>query len=102
MKELAIAAPAARDLAALVDYIAKDNPAAAETAYRGTVQTIRKLPQFPAMGRPGRPPNTREISVANLPYLIVYMVSSEAVIILAIFHTARDLAKVIEQRVQGD
>lgn len=102
MRDLRIAAPAAQDLGALVDYIAQDNPAAAEAAYRGIVQTARKLPQFPAMGRPGRHPNTREISVAGLPYLIVYMVSSEAVIILAIFHTARDLGRVIAQRVKGD
>ena len=102
MRDLRIAAPAARDLAALVDYIAKDNPAAAEATYRGIVQTARKLPQFPAMGRPGRHPNTREISVANLPYLIVYNVTPKAMTILAIFHTSHDLGREIQVRLARD
>ncbi len=102
MKQLRIAAPAAQDLAALVDFIAQDNPDAAESTYRAIVQTARKLPQFPALGRAGRHPNTREIKVPDLPYLIVYDVSPEAVTILAIFHTSRDLGRVIAGRLAGD
>ena len=98
MKTLRIAAPAAQDLADLVDFIAQDNARAAENTYRAIVETARKLPQFPALGRAGRHPNTREVKVADLPYLIVYTVGPDAVIVVAIFHTARDLAKVIKGR----
>ena len=58
----------------------------------------RKLPDFPALGRPGRHPETRELSVPNLPYLIVYEVSANAVTILAVFHTSRDLAQALRER----
>lgn len=98
MKHLVIAEPAARDLEAIVDYIALENPAAAEGVYRGIVGTARKLPEFPALGRPGRHPETRELSVPNLPYLIVYEVSANAVTILAVFHTSRDLAQALRER----
>lgn len=98
MKSLVIAEPAARDLEGIVDYIALDNPAAAEGVYRGIVQAARKLPQFPALGRLGRHPETRELSVSGLPYLIVYEVGVEAVTILAVFHTSRDLARALRDR----
>ncbi len=100
MKQLVIAEPAARDLEGIVDYIALDNPVAAENVYRGIVHAAEKLPEFPALGRPGRHPETRELSVPDLPYLIVYEVSAEAVTILAVFHTSRDLAQALRERVQ--
>ncbi|MEN6534281.1 MAG: type II toxin-antitoxin system RelE/ParE family toxin [Bryobacteraceae bacterium] len=99
MKQLVIAEPAAHDLEEIVDYIALDNPVAAEGVYRGIVEAAQKLPQFPALGRPGRHPETRELSVS--PYLIVYRVGPEAVTILAVFHTARDLAKALRERMEG-
>lgn len=98
MKKLVIAEPAARDLEGIVDYIALDNPSAAEGVYRGIVAAAQKLPQFPALGRPGRHPETRELSIPNLPYLIVYEVSVEMVTILAVFHTARDLSQALRER----
>ena len=78
-----------------------DNPVSAENIYRGIVRTAEKLPEFPALGRPGRYPETRELSVSGPPYLIVYEVSSEAVTILAVFHTSRDLARALRDRMQG-
>lgn len=84
-----------------MDYIALDNPIAAESVYRGIVAAAQKLPQFPALGRLGRHPETRELSVSGLPYLIVYEVGGEAVTILAVFHTARDLAQALRERIHG-
>ena len=101
MKRLVIAEPAADDLEWIVEYIALDDPVAAENVYWGIVRIAEKLSGFPALGRPGRYPETRELSVAGLPYLIVYAVSSEAVTILAIFHTSRDLARALHDRVQA-
>ncbi len=99
MKHLVIAEPAARDLEGIVDYIAQDNPVAAERVYRAIVGAAQKLPQFPALGRPGRHPETRELSVSGLPYLIVYEDSAEAVTILAVFHTSRDLTQALQERI---
>ncbi len=100
MKNLVIAEPAARDLEAIVDYIALDKPAAAQGVFGGIVDAARKLRQFPALGRPGRHPETRELSVPGLPYLIVYEVGAEAVTILAVFHTARDLSQALRERMK--
>ncbi len=99
MKSLLIAGPAARDLDAIVDYIAQDNADAAHRVFHAIVQTAQNLPQFPALGRPGRHPNTREITVAGLPYVIVYQVGADSVTIVAIFHTARDVARAVGDRV---
>ena len=101
MKQLVIAEPAARDLEGIVDYIALDSPVAAERVYWGIVSAAEKLPEFPALGRPGRHPETRELSIADFPYLVVYEVGPEAVTILAVFHTSRDLAKALNERMQA-
>lgn len=98
---LLIAEPAARDLAGIVDYIAADNPVAAENVYRGIVRAAQRLPDLPALGRPGRHPGTRELSVPGLPYLVVYQVGADSVTVLAVFHTARDLARAVRDRVEG-
>lgn len=101
MKRLVIAEPAARDLEGIVDYIALDDPAAAERGYRGIVGAAEKLPEFPALGRPGRHARTRELIVAGLPYLIVYEVSADAVTIVAVFHMSRDLARALHDRMRA-
>lgn len=102
MKRLVISGPAARDLEEILDYIALDNPAAAERVYRAIEAAAQKLPQFPGLGRKGRHPETRELSVPGLPYLIVYHTSPDAVTILAVFHGARDLARALRERRQPD
>ena len=99
MKRLLFAEPAARDLGEIVDFIALDNPAAAAGVYRGIVGAAEKLPEFPGLGRPGRHPQTRELIVAGLPYLIVYEVDADAVTIVAVFHMSRDLARALRDRI---
>ena len=101
LRRLVFAEPAAGDLEAIIDYIALDDPTAAETVYRAIMRAAERLPEFPALGRPGRYPETRELIVADLPYLIVYGVDRDAVVILAVFHTSRDLAQALEARMRG-
>lgn len=98
MKPLVLAEPAARDLESIVDYIALDNPNAAEGVYRGIVAAAQSLTEFPALGRPGRHPDTRELLVSGMPYLIVYEVGPDAVIIVAVFHTSRHLPQALQER----
>jgi toxin ParE1/3/4 len=100
LKRLVIAEPAARDLEAIVDYIALDNLTAAQSVYQAIVSAAEQLPEFPALGRLGRYPETRELSVADLPYLIVYQVTLDAVTIVAVFHAARDLARALDDRLK--
>ena len=95
MRRLVFAKAAERDLNDIIDYIGLDNPGAAEKVYRSIVATAERLPSHPEMGRPGRITGTREFSVPSLPYLIVYEVGAESLTILAVFHTARDLARTL-------
>lgn len=99
--QLVFAEPAERDLDAIIDYIALDNPAAAEKVFRTIVAAAGRLIRFPEIGRAGRLPDTRELTVVPLPYLIVYQVAADAVTILAVFHGARDLAAALAERKAG-
>lgn len=90
--------PAERDLDDIIDYIALDNPAAAEKVYRAIVAAAERLTRFPEIGRVGRLPDTRELTIASLPYLIVYQVAAETVTILAVFHSAHDLGRALAER----
>lgn len=95
---VAFAAAAKRDLKAIIDYIAQDNPVAAEKVFRAIVGVTQQLAEFPEMGHAGRLSDTRELAVAGLPYLIVYHVARDVVTIIAVFHGARDLVRALAER----
>jgi plasmid stabilization system protein ParE len=71
------------------DYIAKDDPAAADRLVQRILRATDLLARNPAIGRPGRVPGTRELVVAGTPYIVPYRVRAEAVEILRAFHAAR-------------
>ncbi len=70
-------------------FIAEDNPgAAADTAER-ILDAVERLRDYPASGRPGKSPNTRELVVPGTPFFLPYRVKDEAVEILGVIHGAR-------------
>lgn len=80
------------DLAALVRYIARDNPAAAERFGLALLEKLKLLREHPLLGRivPERgEPNLREIIYP--PYRIVYRVREheQVVEVLRFWHGAR-------------
>ncbi|MEE9209244.1 MAG: type II toxin-antitoxin system RelE/ParE family toxin [Kiloniellales bacterium] len=79
---------AIEDLKQLRAYIARDNPRAAEIAAK-VLEAVERLPSFPASGRPGRVPNTRELVVPGTPLVIPYTVTDRGVEIVAVLHGAR-------------
>lgn len=95
---VAFAAAAKRDLKAIVNYIAQDNPVAAAKVFDAVSAVAARLADFPEMGHAGRLPDTRELVVAGLPYVIVYHVARDVVTIIAVFHGARDLARALTGR----
>jgi toxin ParE1/3/4 len=97
---LIVAEPAARDLGDIIDYIALDNPTAAERVYRAISASAARLRDFPNIGHAGRLPGTRELSIQALPYVMVYAADAETVTILAIFHTARDISRALRERTE--
>lgn len=92
---------ARRDLDAIIDHISLEDRAAAERVFYAISDSVSRLDDFPNMGHVGRVPDTRELSVTGLPYIVVYEVSAEAVTVLAVFHGARDLARAMAERSQG-
>ena len=77
------------NLDAEAEYIAQDNPAAARRVVQKILRAADLLKKNPAMGRAGRVAGTRELVVAETPYILPYRVRGDAVEILRVFHAAR-------------
>lgn len=70
-------------------YLAQQNPQAAADLVDRIEEAVRRLNDFPAMGRPGRVSGTRELVVPDTPYIVPYRVRGQTVHILRVFHTSR-------------
>jgi toxin ParE1/3/4 len=77
----------------IAEYIAQDNPLAAQQVVDLIIQQVNQLATQPALGRPGRVVGTRELVVSNSNYLVPYRIKNKAVEILRVFHTSRMLPK---------
>jgi toxin ParE1/3/4 len=80
---------AVEDLKAVRTYIARDNPSAAVDIAQRIRDAVKLLGDYPAAGRAGRVPNTRELVVTGTPYILPYRVSAESVEILRVLHGAQ-------------
>jgi toxin ParE1/3/4 len=79
------------DLENICNWIARENSSAARSVAQRVLDAIEnKIAHFPHVGRRGRKAGTREWIVRGLPYIIVYRVEADAVIVLGVFHGARD------------
>lgn len=74
-------------------YILKDNPAAAARVVARIVSAVDSLAEHPAMGRTGRLTGTRELVLADIPYIIPYRVTRNDVEILTVMHAAQEWPK---------
>ncbi|NNM59294.1 MAG: type II toxin-antitoxin system RelE/ParE family toxin [Legionellales bacterium] len=77
---------AVNDLQSLRRYIAQDNDTAAVRVVKQILHSIGLLSEQPAMGRPGRVANMRELIIANTPYIVPYRVKNNAIEILRVLH----------------
>ena len=82
-------APALRELEAIGDYIAQDNPSAAATVVTRIFDRVDRLAEQPETGRLGRIAGTRELVVTDTPFIVPYRVREERIEILSVFHDAR-------------
>jgi toxin ParE1/3/4 len=82
-------APALRDLEAIGEYIARDNPAAADRIVTRILDQAERLAAHPHAGRAGRIPETRELVISDTPFILPYRVRGEVVEVLAVFHGSR-------------
>ena len=83
-------APAADDLARIVEYIRKDDPAAAQRVARRIFEGVARLRVFPRRGRIGLVEGTRELIFSPWPYVAVYEIVEDYVLVLRVRHTAQD------------
>lgn len=79
---------ALNDLQSLRHYIAQDNPVAASKIAKKILHCVDMLSEQPWIGRPGRVVDTRELIVANTPYIVPYRVKNHIVEILRVLHCA--------------
>ena len=77
------------DLLEIIGYIAFDSPAAAERIFAEITTRTLKLARHPRMGRKGRVAGTREFVVSGTPYIAVYQITGNAVVIIRVIHGAR-------------
>ena len=80
------------DLNEIFDYLADQEPAAAARTYQLINDRVSLLADYPGLGRPGRVVGTRELVIAQTPYVVAYTVDQtvEAVVVLRVLHGARE------------
>lgn len=81
--------PAESDLIEILDSIAADDPGAALATTDRIEAAALRLTEFPRSGREGSVPDTRELPIPGLPFLIIYRVRETAIEVLRVLHGAR-------------
>ena len=77
------------DLESLRAFIAQDDPGSAALVAHRILDAVETLLRFPARGRPGRVPGTRELVVSRTPYIVAYRVRADTVDVLRVLHGAQ-------------
>jgi len=70
-------------------YVARDKPEAAERLAIRIVAMVETLRAHPRLGRAGAEPEIRELIIAGTPYIVLYRVQGERVVISTIWHGAQ-------------
>lgn len=81
--------PALPDLDAIQDYVAEDSPTAADRIVNSIRTDVSQLAAFPAMGRPGRVAESRELVVNKGRHIVAYRVRGDAIEIVAVIDARR-------------
>ena len=77
---------AIKHLAHLREYIAGDNPKAANRTATALLEAVERLAELPNLGRPGRVTGTRELVVPTTPYVVTYRLRGDRLEVIAVFH----------------
>jgi addiction module RelE/StbE family toxin len=70
-------------------YIAAENPEAAQKVVGRIATAVQRLSEYPNSGRPGRLHNTRELVLADIPYVVPYRVIRGRVQIITVMHASQ-------------
>jgi toxin ParE1/3/4 len=77
------------DLDQAAAFISQDNPQAAKRIVKRIRDAARLLSDQPNAGRPGRVHGTRELVIADTPFILPYRVVQNTVQILRVLHGSR-------------
>jgi len=67
-------------------YVARDKPEAAERLAMRMVAVVEALRNHPHLGRVGADPGIRELVIGSTPYIVLYRVQGQRVVISTIWH----------------
>jgi toxin ParE1/3/4 len=81
---------AAADIDDIWEFIAADNPDAADRMVTTIHTTLATLGDHPKLGSQGRRSRTREFVVAGSPYLLIYRISKDFLEVVHVVHGARN------------
>jgi plasmid stabilization system protein ParE len=88
--KLVLTVPFRDELRHEFQFIKVANPRAAEMVRTRIMQAVQRLKQFPESGRAWRRPGKWELVIPGIPYLVIYKLEEDEVVILSLFHTSRD------------
>ena len=80
---------AADDLERIADYLWVHAPDRASELVRAVYDAPTTLLALPNRGRPGKKGGTRELVLSPLPYIVVYTVQADAILVVRILHGAQ-------------
>ena len=97
MSKARLSDQAKEDMVEMWEYIAQENPSAADRLLQTLVKQYKSLAENPGMGRLREElrPDIRSFPVGN--YLILYRAIPEGIAVLRIIHGARDLESLLER-----
>ncbi len=78
-----------RNIEAIRDYIAPDNPAASRAVLNEIRKAAMGLRDSPMIGHPGRRPGTRELVLNRYPYTLIYRLTAQRIGIVAVLHQSK-------------
>jgi toxin ParE1/3/4 len=70
-------------------YVARDKPEAVERLAIRIVAMVETLRNYPHLGRVGAETGIRELVIGSTPYIVLYRVQGQRVVISTIWHGAR-------------
>jgi toxin ParE1/3/4 len=76
------------DLVEIAAWLGSRNPLAADRVIETILADIEQLGHFPLIGHAGRVPDTRELVISGLPYVVIYKPLPDLVAVLRILHGA--------------
>jgi len=80
---------AKEDLEAALQYISKENPTAAKALGARLLSVLETIREHPHKGRSRKVEGTREFVLTETAYILVYLVRSDALVIVSFLHSSR-------------